>query len=33
LSRPNHSLALQLVDVCWSCPTCIKPHVGSSKII
>ena len=27
MSSPNHSLDLQLVDVCWSCPTCIKPNV------
>jgi hypothetical protein len=30
LSSPNHSLDLQLADVCWSSPTCIKPNVSGS---
>src|SRR5690242_8146830 len=33
LSSPIRSLDLQLADVCWSCPTCIKPNVGRSFLV
>jgi hypothetical protein len=30
MSCPNYRLYLQLADVCWSSPTCIKPNVVRS---